>query len=122
MNQKCGQYGKMLCSACVVEMPRMGDRSRQELVEAGRQIQVVPGKVVAWIFFITLGVISGAGVYFGLPWIGALIGGGIIGTIVAVWLKKMTQHRAPVYRTISESVEIGRSKCCIACRQAVQHH
>ena len=26
-----------------------------------------------------------------------------------------------VYRTVTESVEVGRSKCCIACRQPAQH-
>lgn len=121
MNQTCEQYGKMLCNACIVEVPVMGDRSRQELVEDGKNVQTVPGNVIGWAFFIVLGVAFGAGLYFGLPWWGGLVGGLILGGILAGWLSSLTEYKQPVYRTVTENVEVGRSKCCIACRQAVQH-
>jgi hypothetical protein len=111
----------MLCNACIVEVPVMGDRSRQELVEEGKNVQTVPGNVITWAFFIVLGVGFAAGLYFGLPWWGGLVGGAILGGILAGWLSSLTEYKQPVYRTVTENVEVGRSKCCIACRQAVQH-
>lgn len=121
MNQQCGYYGKLLCNACTVEVPQMGDRSRQVLVEDGKNVNVVPPAAVAWAFFIVLAVAFGAGLYFGLPWWGGLVGGVILGAIVSAWLANMTEYKQPVYQTVTENVEIGRSKCCIACRQAVEH-
>ncbi len=121
MNQQCEQYGKMLCNACIVEVPVMGDRSRQELVEDGKHVQTVPDAMIGWAFFIVMGIGFGTGLYFGLPWWGGLVGGLILGGILAGWLSSLTEYKQPVYRTVTENVEVGQSKCCIACRQAVQH-
>ena len=121
MNQRCEQYGKMLCNACIVEVPVMGDRSSPELVEDFKTVQTVPDNVIASAFFIILSVGIGAGFYFGLPWWGGLVGGAILGGGVAGCLSNQTEYKQPVYRTVVENVEVGRSKCCIACRQAVQH-
>jgi hypothetical protein len=121
MNQQCANYGKLLCNACVVEVPQMGERPRQELVEDAKTINVVPGPGVAWSFFIILALGFAGGLYFGLPWWGGLLGGAILGAIVAGWLGNLTEHKEPVYRTVTDTVEVGRSKCCIQCKQAVEH-
>lgn len=121
MNQQCEQYGKMLCNACIVEVPVMGDRSHQELVEEGKHVQTVPANVIGWLFFIALVAGFAAGLYFGLPWWAGLAGGFVLGVALAAWLSSMTEYVQPVYRTVTENVEVGRGKCCIACRQAVQH-
>jgi hypothetical protein len=121
MNQQCELYGKLLCNACIVEVPQMGDRSRQELVEAGKRVKVVPAKVLPLVFFIILVVSFGAGLNFGLPWWGGIVGGVIFATMVAGLLSNLTEYEQPVYRTVTENVEVGRSKCCIACKQAVEH-
>jgi hypothetical protein len=121
MNQQCGYYGKLLCNACVVEVPQMGDRSRQVLAEEGRSVKIVPSSAVVWAFFVVLALGLGAGLYSGLPPWGGLIGGAIVGAIVAAGLANMTQYKQPVYKTVVENVEVGRSRCCLACRQAVEH-
>ncbi len=121
MNQQCEQYGKLLCNACIVEIPQMGERSREDLVQPGQNVKVVPANVLSWVFFITLGLSFAAGLYFGLPWWGGIVGGIIFSGIVAGWLSTLTEYKQPVYRTVTENVEVGRSKCCIACKQAVEH-
>ena len=121
MNQQCGNYGKLLCNACLVEVPQMGERSRQVIAEEGRTVNVVPAKVAVWVFFIVFAIAFAIGLYFRLPWWGGLIAGAVLGGIVAGWLANMTDYIQPVYKTVTETVEVGRSKCCIACRQAVEH-
>jgi hypothetical protein len=119
MNQQCPQYGKLLCNGCTVEVPLMGDCARQKLVEPGKTIRVVPGKIVLTVFVIVTGIGFGAGVYFGMPWLGAMFGGAIIAGIVSAWLVSLKENLEPICETITETVEVGRQKSCIACRQAV---
>jgi len=127
MNQQCDQYGKLLCNACVVEVPVMGDRSRPVLVEAekpGYHKQSVSGAAIYWSSAIASGVIFAVGMYFGLPWWGAALGGLVLAVILAGWLGSLQDWIAAVpavYTTVTENVEIGRRKSCIACRQAVEH-
>jgi hypothetical protein len=121
MNQQCEQYGKMLCNACIVEVPVMGDRTRQELAQGGEDVKYVPMAVVRWSFIVLFGIASAVGLAMGLTIWGALAFGVIVGVVVAGFLFNQTVYKQPVYRTVRESVEVGRSKCCIACRQAVQN-
>ena len=95
MNQQCEQYGKMLCNACIVEVPVMGDRSHQELVEEGKHVQTVPANVIGWLFFIALVAGFAAGLYFGLPWWAGLAGGFVLGVALAAWLSSMTEYVQP---------------------------
>lgn len=127
MNQQCEQYEKMLCNACVVEVPVMGDQSRQELVEGekdGYPMQSISGKILTLVFYIMVVLLFVSNLYFFLPWWIAVVGGLILSCVLIGWLSSV-QEWVPsvpaVYRTITENVEVGRSKCCIACRQTVQH-
>lgn len=99
----------------------MGDRARQQLVEEGKNVNVVRPAAVAWAFFIVFGLAFGAGLYFGLSWWDGLGGWLILGGNIAAWLGNLTEYKQPVYKTVTETVEVGRSKCGIACRQAVEH-
>lgn len=121
MNQQCNYYGKLLCNACVIEVPQFDKRSRQEQVEAGRKVAIVPRKLVAWAFGVVgvLGCIAGH--YCGFPWWGCLLAGLVFGGVVAAFLATRTRFKQPVYKTVTETVEVGRMKSCIACRQAVEH-
>ncbi len=120
MNQQCAYYGKLLCNACIVEVPVMGDRDRQELVEEGKHVRSLPVGC-AWVAFgVVLVAVFAVGMYFALPWWGRIVGGLVLGGIVAGWLAGQTEYKQPVYRTVTENVEVGRRKCCIACRQAVE--
>jgi len=121
MNQTCEQYGKMLCNACIVELPIMGDRSREVLVEDGKNVHTVRSIEIWTAFLFTVVAAFVLGQLCGLPWFGGLIGGVIVGGIIASWLSSLTKYKQPVYQTVTENVTVGRSKCCIACRQAVQH-
>jgi hypothetical protein len=122
VNKKCNQYGKLLCNACIVEIPQMGDRSRQELVEEARKVNVVPEKVIPCVFLIIFVISGGAGLYLSFPWWAGLVAGGILGAIVAVGLSSLKAYKLlPVFRTVTENVEVGRQKCCLACKQAVEH-
>jgi hypothetical protein len=121
MNQQCDYYGKLLCNACIVEVPVMGDNPRQQLVEEGKNVQIVPGGCVWVAFMIVALAVVAAGINFGLPWWVAIVGGLVLGGFFAIWLSCRTEYKQPVYRTVVVSVEVSRSKCCIACRQAVEH-
>ena len=41
------------------------------------------------MFTVTTVIGFGAGIYFGLPWLGALIGGIVVAGIIATWLAKI---------------------------------
>jgi hypothetical protein len=134
VNQQCEQYGKLLCSICVVDMPQMGDRTRSELVKTGvtgifkpaftnADLVLAFGSVVVALSL--LAAVFGAAAGPDGPttvFTGAVISI-ILGAALAAYMSSQ-KVRAPdvpaVYRTVTESVEVGRSKCCIACRQAAQ--
>ena len=99
----------------------MGARSKQELVEDGKHVPSVPRVAANWSFAVVFAAGFGSGLYFGFPWQGSLFAGAIVGVMVWGWLINVTQFTQPVYRTVTETVEIGRSKSCISCRQAVEH-
>jgi hypothetical protein len=116
----------MLCSACIIELPQMGDRIRQEMVKAGEMVKTVSKRIIRWMFTSTIGValVAGiwiafvAGVAYGLI---VLLVGICFAFAVALWLYNRKEYSVPLYRSVTESVEVGRSKCCIACRKPVEH-
>jgi hypothetical protein len=120
MDQTCVYYGKLLCNTCIVEEPVLGDQTRQELVKEGKEIQVVPTTLVVLAFCL----IFGAGLWAGAQ-VGFVYGGFFVGMFFAVyvcdWLYNWTYYEQPSYRTVTENIEVGRRKCCIACRHAVQN-
>jgi hypothetical protein len=127
MNQQCGQYGKLLCNACVVEAPVMGDRPKQILVEEGKPAYTKPsfsGRMLIFAFVSGGMLVSFIGIGLGLPWRGATVGSLVLAGILVGWLsgiKDRVYGVHAVYKTVTENVEVGRRKSCIACKQAVEH-
>lgn len=121
VNQRCRYHGKLVCAGCVAEIPVMVDEPKEVLVQNAKDVNDVSDQE-AWGACVLVMV---AAVYFrswvGLSWWGALFGGGVIGLIVAGWLRSLKHHVEPVYQTVIESVEVGRRKSCIRCQQAVEH-
>jgi hypothetical protein len=120
MNQQCDQYGKLLCNACVVEVPVMGDRTREVLVEAGKpwfQRKSVQLALILLASLVVYGVCAGSGGE-GRIW-GLILAGSI--PVLYITLSNFLHEVPPVYETVTENVEVGRRKSCIACNQAVEH-
>ena len=110
MNQQCKYYGKLLCSVCVVEVPRMGEQTRAIRVRAFDGLATCGTSLLVFILVFTLALACG------LPSWGAGIGGVVLTSILAGWMSRFT-----IDQSVKETVEVGRSKCCIACKQAVEH-
>lgn len=110
MNQQCKYYGKLLCNACVVEIPQMGEQTKSipKKTFSGAKLVGVFGVVVVISFGILL--------ILGQPLWGAGVGSLVIAAIVSGWLSNFT-----IQEKVTETVEIGRRKSCIACKQAVEH-
>lgn len=137
MNQQCGQYGKLLCGACVVEEPVTEDRPRQELVKARELVKAseivgtIPKRVIKWTFIFIFGIAVIAGIWIWIItriWfgIGCGLAGFFLAGFTAEWLDSRKERTKsvfaePEFRTVIEKVEVGRRKCCIACRQPVEH-
>jgi hypothetical protein len=121
MNQQCGYYGKLLCNACVVEVPRLQEQTRKVVVAPARTAALVPGQFLFGLCFATLVIGATVGHGVGLPPAGAWCGGLLVAAIMGVWLASMESRFSPEYQTVVETVEVGRVKSCIACRQAVEH-
>jgi hypothetical protein len=64
------------------------------------------------IFFIS-------GLFFGIEV--AIVVSTIFSLLIVGEFWRLTGEKPPKYNTITELVEIGRSKSCIACKQAVEH-
>jgi hypothetical protein len=127
MNQQCGQYGKMLCNACIVEVPVMGEGATgNELVTAE-----VPGYDKPR-FSIKVRALMGLA-YFVATFAFTLFSGGerravctwVLCTAPIVFWMLAAKVQVPaipkVYRAVWGTVEVGKTKSCIACRQPVQH-
>lgn len=132
MNQKCGYYGKLLCNACVVEVPTYGEESWPELVPGETKASGIPLVAVACVFVAITLLGFGSGLYFDwkdralnetwiMAWCLAIIAGVVGAGVSAFLIKEFPREVDPVYRNVPLTVEVGRSKCCIACREAVEH-
>jgi hypothetical protein len=80
--------------------------------------------VVLWTFAIASVLIFAVSLYLGMPWWGAIISGVGLSGLLAGWLGDLNEWIPPVpavYKTVTENVEVGRRKSCIACKQAVEH-
>lgn len=124
MNQQCEYYGKLLCNACVVEVPQLGSRTRKEVI--GHRSNWVDVFDLAFHLVFSKLFLIAAGVTFlfwsmGMGWLSLVIVGAF--SITSLYYFLLTAlEKNPVYKNIvDENVEVGRSKCCIACRQPVEH-
>ncbi len=126
MNQQCDQYGKMLCNTCIVEVPVMDDRSRDEMLTVGVPEYDEPRFSLKQRLLTSLACSVGASacVFFsgGERWSIAVWGG--CGAAICAWVIAAKVHVPaipPTYRTVQEKMVVGKNKSCIACRQPVQH-
>ncbi len=96
----------------------MGDRSRREIIDDEKHVRMIPGGGIGGDSFIVEGIGARAGLDFGLPGWGGMVGGPVVG---GIRMTSLTEYKQPVHRKVAETVDVGRSKCCIACPQAVEH-
>ena len=120
MNQRCDCYGKLLCNACMVEVPQFGTRARQEIVGQKMNWDDIFDFVFSFLVPVSLYIAVGLLIlWWLLGWVfsaAALVFGVIALVVFAQFNTK------PIYKTVvDEDVEVGRSKCCIACRQPAEH-
>jgi hypothetical protein len=106
MNQQCRYYGKLLCNACVVDVPNTTTTTSVPPNETLTFIVFAAGLVVAscW-FWISFPLALGIGVLiFGIVWTIAL-------------KTDLLKQNAPVTETVVSHTHKG----CIACQQPVEH-
>ena len=90
------------------------------LVKAGENGLGLEDGTIGCVLIIIVGVVFGAGWYYGFPWWSGLVVGLVLAFIVAGSLSSLNKNVPPVYRTVIDKVEVSRTKCCNACRKAVQ--
>lgn len=135
VNQQCSYYGKLLCSGCIVDAPRIGEVSRNVLVASARRTRawysfddpLYPSW--AFVFCFVASIIVGPGsamgfVPLGLAWVFPVALGG---AVVFAWFWYAAEHGLGVkyepeqYEVVHEATELGRTRSCIACKQVVQN-
>jgi hypothetical protein len=117
LNQQCNQYGKLLCNICVIVVPHMGEQTNPLPIDPGGEVGIVSEDVQGLAFLAITGI--GFAIfcwYFDFSWWVSLLIGLILGGSLVGWLSSLKRFKEPVYQNITETVEVGRSKCCIVCK------